>query len=262
MRTPCREVGGSEQNRDNAVSEESAYKDDLALAEACARGDEKAWDRFVAEYSPLLRRAARAIDPTGRADDLADSLIGELYGVGPGGVRPSLFRYFHGRSRLGTWLRAVLAQRYIDHLRATRRLEPLADDPTETVGAVDAHHELEPERTRFQAVMQDACGSAIAGLAARDRLRLSCYYLQRKSLAAIGKMLGEHEATVSRHLTRIRLEIRDAVDARLRKDHGLDDAAIAECFRTIVDDAGAINLAEWLGTKEPRKKTAVDRSTG
>jgi DNA-directed RNA polymerase specialized sigma subunit len=130
------------------------------------------------------------------------------------------------------------------------------------MGANEPSHELAPERTRFHAAMQDACASAITALPARDRLRLSCYYLQRKPLAAIGKMLGEHEATVSRHLTRIRLAIRDAVDARLRQEHGLDDAAIAECFRTVVDDAGALNLADWLGASESRKKTAVDRSTG
>ena len=254
-------------NRTPSLAERERYvaalhKDDLALAVACSMGDEAAWERFVAEYAPLLRRAARAIDPTGRADELADSLIGELFGVGPGGARPSLFRYFHGRSKLGTWLRAVLAQRHVDMLRASKRLEPLADNAADEVGSAGPDHELAPERTRFQSMMHDACGSAIQALPARDRLRLSCYYLQRKPLAAIGKMLGEHEATVSRHLTRIRVEIREAVDARLRKDHGLDDEAIAECFRTIVDDAGPLNLAEWLGTREARKKTAADRSTG
>ena len=34
------------------------------------------------------------------------------------GERQSLFRYFHGRSSLTTWLRAVLAQRHVDRLRS------------------------------------------------------------------------------------------------------------------------------------------------
>ena len=40
----------------------------------------------------------------------------------------SLFRYFHGRSSLTTWLRAVLAQRYVDRLRTIRRTEALPDE--------------------------------------------------------------------------------------------------------------------------------------
>ncbi len=42
--------------------------------------------------------------------------------------RQSLFRYYHGRSSLTTWLRAVLAQRHVDRLRASRRTEPLPDE--------------------------------------------------------------------------------------------------------------------------------------
>ena len=42
------------------------------------------------------------------------------------GERQSLFRYFHGRSSLATWLRAVLAQRVVDAVRVERRLESAA----------------------------------------------------------------------------------------------------------------------------------------
>ena len=45
-----------------------------------------------------------------------------------GSERRSLFRYFQGRSSLATWLRAVLSQRYVDRLRAQKRLEPLPDE--------------------------------------------------------------------------------------------------------------------------------------
>src|SRR2546430_9339638 len=42
--------------------------------------------------------------------------------------RSSLFNHFHGRSKLSTWLRAVLAQRYVDVLREEKRLESLEDE--------------------------------------------------------------------------------------------------------------------------------------
>ena len=84
---------------------------------------------------PLLYRAADALDPGGGARDLADSLYADLFGIGDhAGERQSLFRYFHGRSSLTTWLRAVLAQRHVDRLRTHRRLDALPEE--ESAGAL------------------------------------------------------------------------------------------------------------------------------
>ena len=232
---------------------------DLDLAKACAEGDESAWEQFVEEYRPLLYRAAAAIDTRGGGRDLADSIYAELYGLTEkGGERRSLFRYYHGRSKLSTWLRAVLAQRYVDSLREARRREPLPDDDSMTAPAPQAT--ADPERARFVHVMRTALAAAIAALTARDRLRLGCYYAQDMTLAAIGKMLHEHEATVSRQLARTRREIRQAVEDRLRNNDHMDEHAIAECFRSVVEDAGAMDLAELLGTATAGKKETPDRS--
>ena len=98
-------------------------------------GDEQAWEHFVLVQRPLLYRAADALDPGGGARDLADSLYADLFGLGEhAGERQSLFRYFHGRSSLTTWLRAVLAQRHVDRLRTNRRLDALPDE--ESAGAL------------------------------------------------------------------------------------------------------------------------------
>lgn len=235
--------------------------EDLALAAACAAGSEPAWEHFIAQLRPQLHRAADAIDPTGGAHELADSLYADLYGLSNRpGPRQSLFRYFHGRSRLSTWLRAVLAQRHIDRLRASRRLDPLPDD-TDTLRAPTRDTEPDRERARFESAMQSALTAAIAELPSRDRLRLSCYYAQDLNLAAIGRLLKEHEATVSRHLTRTRAAIRDAVRLRLRTDHGMDEGAIAECFQSVATDAGSLDVAGLLGGGAGgRKKIQSDRS--
>ena len=90
------------------------HLEDLALACACTVGDEQAWEHFVREHRPVLYRAADALRPGGGARDLADALYADLYGLQElDGERRSLFRYFHGRSSLATWLRAVLAQRVV-----------------------------------------------------------------------------------------------------------------------------------------------------
>jgi RNA polymerase sigma factor (sigma-70 family) len=247
--------------------------DDLALASACAAGLEPAWDHFVREYRPLLYRASDAIDPTGGARELADALYADLFGLREReGARQSLFRYFHGRSSLATWLRAVLSQRHIDRLRAGRRLDPLPDDDAAPAGRATPSHASgtapDPDRRRYVHAMRVALAAAIAALAPRDRLRLALYYAQDMTLAAIGRLLSEHEATVSRHLTRTRGAVRQSVEQCLRKEHGFDEHSVAECFRSVVDDAGPLDLGEIVGAMadlmpehEPhRKNKGQDRS--
>ena len=104
-----------ERSAERGANLDKLHLEDLALACGCAVGDEGAWEHFIREQRPTLYRAADALDPGGGARELADSIYGELF-------ERSLFRYFHGRSSLATWLRAVLAQRHVDRLRAGRRL--------------------------------------------------------------------------------------------------------------------------------------------
>ena len=221
----------------------SPHAADLELARLCAEGDERAWERFVRDYRPLLYRAADALDRTGGAREIADSLYADLYGVKNGQrERQSLFHYFQGRSSLATWLRAVLAQRYVDRVRVQRRLEPLPDEeaPAADVDPPD------PERPRYLALVRDALGRAVARLTGRDRLRLSCYYVQQLTLAEIGRSLKESEATASRQLARTRRAIRDDVERQLREEAQLNDAQIEACFASVVDDPGPLDLKQVI----------------
>lgn len=236
------------------------HLDDLALACACAEGLEPAWDHFVREYRPVLYRAADAIDPGGGARDLADSLYGELFGLSEHeGRRRSHFVYFHGRSQLGTWLRAVLSQRHVDRLRGVRRLDPLPSD--EAPDAIVSRDEAaDPFWPRSVALIQKAVSSAVATLSARDRLRLSCYYAQELTLAQIGRALGEHEATVSRQLARARRAVREHVERHLRERERMSEAEITECFRLAIENSGPLDVADLLGRVPTRKETVPERS--
>jgi RNA polymerase sigma-70 factor len=239
----------------------SLHLQDLALACACMAGHDGAWEHFVREHRPVLYRAADAIDKTGGARELADALYGELFGLSEShGERRSLFRYFHGRSTLATWLRAVLAQRYVDRLRGARRLEPLPED--DHAGAIPvAAAPPDADRERFVAIMRGAVAVAVGRLAPRDRLRLGCYYAQGLTLAEIGRALGEHEATVSRHVARTRRAIREDVERQLAHEHGMHDDEIGECFSSVVADAGSLDLAQLLGSTHVRKELGPERST-
>jgi RNA polymerase sigma-70 factor len=206
--------------------------EDLALACACAEGIEGAWEFFIAHFREDLRHAARAmLRGSGRADDaraeeLADSLHAELYGIrsGHGGPRKSLFEYFHGRSKLSTWLRAVLAQKHVDLIRTSGKTVSLdLDEEGDDVEAREVPRggkpgPADPNRARYLARFSGALSGALAGLSARERMILACYYIDDTTLAEMGKMLGEHESTVSRHLDRIRRVLREKVTEALRRE--------------------------------------------
>jgi RNA polymerase sigma-70 factor len=255
------------------------HLEDLALACACAEGQESAWEYFVATYRGYLRSAAaiilrcRAGSP--EATELADSLFAELYGVAEGKRgQGGLFRYFHGRSSLKTWLRAVLAQRHIDRIRATRRFTDL--DDSETSAAVESstpprsHQPADPHRDRYLAMFHRALQAALHSLDPRDSQRLTLYYRDDKTLAEIGRLLGEHESSVSRNLDRVRRDLRIALEATLRAglpvvngssaEPGLSDAQIAVCLEYAAEDSG-INLdtlfpsaSQSSGTEPGRKQ--------
>jgi RNA polymerase sigma-70 factor (ECF subfamily) len=258
------EAGATPQALSNYV--DSLNLEELALACACAEGQVSAWSFFLECYRPGLRAAARVIAGNDSGEDLSDSIYAELYGLEErDGCRRSLFDYFHGRSRLSTWLRSILSQRNIDRARATKRIRPL-EEADEAVSAVRPVRDPEdPERRRFAEMAQSALALAIGRLAPPDRLRLSAYYLQRLTLAQIGRLTGEHEATVSRRLDRIRRDLRSAVERLLRETHHLGDAQVRACLDAALDDVG-LNLDAVLGGEGGKalngKNGRDDRSEG
>lgn len=244
-RSAASRFGSSQPLEENAIRAyfETLNVRDLALARACSAGNNVAWDFFMAQYRPELYRAARAIvgnaaGGESAARDLADSLCADLYGLRERkGQRQSLFDYFHGRSRLGTWLHAVLARRHVDEIRRARRTESLEDDAGEPraeiaglASATTANAVPDPERANYMAVLQVALAAALNALDPRDRLRLAYYYVDDRTLAEIGRLLGEHEATVSRKLERTRRGIRRNVEFTLRRDKKWNDVQMRVCF--------------------------------
>jgi RNA polymerase sigma-70 factor (ECF subfamily) len=206
---------------------DSLHNTDLALAAACIDGHDGAWEHLVRELRPQLYHAARTIaGDDGR--ELADSLYADLFGIpGAEGRRRSLLAYYHGRSRLLTWMRSVLVQRHIDRHRAARRLEPLDEqDPPSTAPAAEPD---DPERAPLVGQTQRAIDTAIDGMAPQDRLRLRLYYGQDMTLAAIGRVLGEHEATVSRKLEKARKTLRRDVELALEAQ-GLNRDQVTRAF--------------------------------
>jgi RNA polymerase sigma-70 factor (ECF subfamily) len=251
-------AGGEPSRRELDRYAASLHIADLALAGACGLGRDLAWDHFVLAYRPVLYRTADALDPTGGARELADALYADLYGLAEAdAARRSLLRYFHGRSSLATWLRAVLAQRHVDLLRARRRVEPLPDDG-ELAGA--APQPIDPDRARLIPLVESALQAMIDQLAVKDRLRLRSYHVAQLTLAQVGRITGEHEATVSRQLSRTRRRLRDGIARHLSQHAQLTDRQIARALELALDDPGGLDLQQVFDLAGDRKEALRDRS--
>src|SRR5258708_808517 len=187
--------------------------EELALARACAAGHEAAWQVFLTRYREKLYDIARGItreDSRGR--DLADSIYGDLYGTSEkDGCRVSRLSFYMGRGSLEGWLRTVLAQEFVNRYRKQKRLVSLEEQTEEGVQFSAADPVPSPADSRIGAAVDAALGQ----LAAEDRLVLAAYYLDKRTLTEIGKLVGVHESTISRRMEKLLKGLRKQVMAGL-----------------------------------------------
>jgi RNA polymerase sigma-70 factor, ECF subfamily len=218
--------------------------DDLVLARACASGNERAWERFIALHRQPLMRAAIAItgsETLGR--DLADQLYAELFGLNTHeGERRCPLLSYRGRGSLMGWLRTTLAQRHVDHYRRSRRLQPLDDSMDEMdASAPDASQQTPADGLSR---LQRAIEQALRDRDAEERFLLSAYYLDEQTLLQIARVLCVHEATVSRKLRRATEDTRKQVFRNLQRG-GLSRCAAEEALGADPRDI-EVNLKKLL----------------
>lgn len=225
---------------------------DLALALGCADGDDAAWEHFVLTYRPELYRAARAMTDAVTGRELADSLYADLFGlVERDGVRRSLFRYYHGRAKLSTWLRSVLAQRHVDLVRAQRRMTSLDDPEHPGDTTLPPRPAVDPMRAASMRVAAEAVSAALLVIEGDARVRLAYYYAHGLTLAQAGRLFGESEATASRKLERARKALRGAIETALTA-RGLTPGDVDD-WAAVAHDAWDTALAEVLRVPPPQE---------
>jgi RNA polymerase sigma-70 factor (ECF subfamily) len=223
--------------------------DDLCLIIACEHGNENAWNDLVERFKPTVRSAARSASSNeDAAEDLAQSIWAELYGlrVREDGKPASKLAYYSGRGSLAGWLRAVVAQLAVDVFRKQSRLVQTEEDTEFDRLARDAQdgqgHAIvagipTPEESISnsfaQADMQQAVEKAIGELGAEDRLLVKLYYFDNLRLREAGAVLGVHEATASRRLTRIQSDLRKRVTRILIDERGWTPAETERSFAEV-----------------------------
>jgi len=225
--------------------------DDLCLIVACERSDENAWSDLVERFTATVRSAARSASSNeDAAEDLAQSIWAELYGLRAreDGRPASKLAYYSGRGSLAGWLRAVVAQLAVDTFRKQSKLVQAEEDteldrlarnaPIGEGQAIVAGISTPEESmsNRFaQTDMQQALNSAVQELEAEDRLLVKLYYFDNLRLREAGAVLGVHEATASRRLTRIQTDLRKRVAKILVDERGWTPNETEKAFAELAE---------------------------
>ena len=232
---------------------------DLVLARACASGNERAWERFIALYrQPLLRAGIAITNNESLGRELADGLYAELYGLTvKEGERRCPLDSYSGRGSLIGWLRTTLAQRHVDQHRRTHREQPL-DETNETA----TEQAAEPDRAALP-LLTGAVKEALERQGPEERLLLASYYLDGRRLHEIASVLGVHEATVSRKLKRATGAVKKQIVRSLERK-GMSRRQVEEALRTDPRDLSDLeeSLSAWpadrMRLKELLQKSETD----
>jgi len=214
--------------------------EELALARACANGQEYAWQEFLTRFREKLYDIARGITKEdSSARDLADSIYGDLYGTSErDGYRLSRLNFYMGRGSLEGWLRTVVAQEFVNRYRKQKRLVSLDEQEEDGVqfsaAAPNPPSQADPR-------LGKAVDEALGQLRPEDRLVLASYYLDNRTLTEIGRLVGVHESTISRRLEKLLKGLRKQIMAGLvarGMNRGQAEEALESDVRYLQVDVG------------------------
>lgn len=209
-------------------------EEDLALAHACARGEEAAWEDFQRRHFAFIRDFAGKVMPGAAGEDIAGDVIADLW------KRGKLARY-EGRSTLRTWLGAVVLHAALNAKQSAR---PSAD--LEAASRMAGHADStapRAERSRLTRMLQDALGR----LSPEERLLLRLHYEQALSLEQMRPAFARSKAALSRRLERARASVRRTMESLAQERFGVP---LAELRQGVDFASWEFDLDSLLGNPE------------
>ncbi len=235
---------------------QSLRVEELALARACAAGQEKAWEVFLTRFREKLYDAALGIArEDSAARELADSLYADLYASSTReGKRVSKLASYMGRGSLEGWLRTVLAQAHVDRYRRRRRLVSLEEQTEQGLQLeAPAPAPLPVAEPRLESAIDEALDS----LSAEDRFILASYFLDGRTLAEVARMLGVHESTISRRVEKLAAALRKKVLEALGR-RGMSRRQAEEALDADVRDL-AVDVRARLAQESPTPPFSIGK---
>jgi RNA polymerase sigma-70 factor (ECF subfamily) len=187
--------------------------DDLYIACACARGDDRAITLFDQRYMGEVERVLKNTAPS--VIDEAKQVLRRRFFVPENPGEPRKIGEYTGRGELKAWVRAA-------GVRAAWRVERKPKGQTDVesqvfqaVAAAGDDLELDYLKRRYLKEFDAALRDAFAELPVRDRNVSRYYYGKGLSIDAIGALYRVHRSTVARWLNTITQALVEATRKRM-----------------------------------------------
>lgn len=174
----------------------TARVEDLYLACACARGDEKA---IAVAESRCFPDVNAALGKMGLTDDrIAEVKQGlrKLLFVGDGG--PPRVAEYRGTGDLRAWVRVTAMRAALKLLRKDGRETPASDDAVLEARAGEGDPELSYMKAAYRAAFKTAFQEALDSLDARERTLLKQQIVDGLGIDELGALHAVHRATAAR----------------------------------------------------------------
>ena len=205
--------------------------DQLFLACACARGDERALRHFHESVLPSLdgALARMRLDPFDR-DEVRQLVLEKLFVPHEGSPR---IETFTGRGELAGWARAIAVRTALNYLRDHRRAELVGDDDLDELPDIADDPELAHIRDHYRDRFAHAFRAAVAALSDRERTLLRYHYVDGLALHQIAAIYRMHRSTAFRWLDDARAAIVRHTRDALRIEIAISSSGIASIVRLI-----------------------------
>ncbi|HEU0032600.1 MAG TPA: sigma-70 family RNA polymerase sigma factor [Kofleriaceae bacterium] len=202
-----------------AIEAVHAHAADLYLACGCVLGLEPAIAAFDAEHGPLVRTAARRIDP---ADDFIEEVVQrtrERLLVPLDG--PARIAEYGGQGPLRSWIRVAAVRIALNAVRDRKRDVLVGDDAFFDVVLEGSDEDRRQTRARYGAACSDALRAALQRLTRRERHLLRMHYLHGLTVDELAPSLQVHRATVARWIAAARDRLFEETRAGVRERLGI-----------------------------------------
>lgn len=199
------------------------FDSDIALAQACAAGDEEALARFDKHVIKRVQKELVRRFGHDSAEEFIQQTRTRLLVAVPG-TSPKIATY-KGTAPLSAWVRTVAIRIAID-----------ATDTAPTVGltedlSLSPDLELKEQARRFAPYFEQAFRTAVKLLTRRERVALRMLMIDKLSNEKIAAVFHVHPSSMSRLLAQARGHIRENTFIELQKLLGMSKTSVASVAR-------------------------------
>jgi RNA polymerase sigma-70 factor (ECF subfamily) len=211
--------------------------EDLALTQACVRGDAKALEILDRQYLSQAPRYLASLTLRRRDLDEVTQRLRERLLLGRPGEPPRIALY-RGRGALSAWVRTAAVRAAVDLERSQPPGSRSEEGALERIATLD-DPEIAHARRLYGRELKEAFQAALAALPARDSSLLKLHFIEGMPASDVGRIYGVNARTVQRWISEIRAQILSQTRARLKSKLKLSSSQMRSVLRLARSDFGA-----------------------